>query len=238
MNKDCGALALAKAVEQAYANGQLDYHLEPMVRVDANGEPVGKIQDGDSVVFCCRRGEREIELTEAFTDPDFKHFDRTYMQDLEFVIMTMYHEKFKHLPIAFAPEKVVRPLAQVISEAGLRQFHCSESEKFAHVTFFFNGGENKPFPGETDECEPSPKGIPFEQQPELSLPKVVDRVKNAVGEGYEFIVTNFANGDVIGHTLSREAKLKAASVISTSVNELAEYAKEIWKIKGKYRNGQ
>ena len=104
MIKDCGALALAKAVEQAYAQGQLDYHLEPMVRVDANGEPIGKIQDGDSVVFCCRRGEREIELTEAFTDPDFTHFDRAYMKDLEFVIMTMYHEKFKHLPIAFAPE--------------------------------------------------------------------------------------------------------------------------------------
>ena len=164
--------------------------------------------------------------TEAFTDPDFKHFDRTYMQNLEFVIMTMYHEKFKHLPIAFAPEKVVNPLAQAISEAGLRQFHCSESEKFAHVTFFFNGGENKPFEGETDECEPSPRGIPFEQQPELSLPKVVGRVKNAVNEGYEFIVTNFANGDVIGHTLSREAKLKAASVVSSSVSELAEYAKQ------------
>lgn len=226
MIRDCGALALAKAVEQAYANGQLDYHLEPMVRVDVNGKPIGKIQDGDSVIFCCRRGEREIELTEAFTDPDFKHFDRTYMQNLEFVIMTMYHEKFKHLPIAFAPEKVVNPLAQAISEAGLRQFHCSESEKFAHVTFFFNGGENKPFEGETDECEPSPRGIPFEQQPELSLPKVVQQVKNAVGEGYEFIITNFANGDVIGHTLSREAKLKAASVVSSSVSELAEYAKQ------------
>lgn len=226
MIKDCGALALASAVEKAYAQGQLDYHLEPMVRVDANGEPIGKIQDGDSVIFCCRRGEREIELTDAFTDPDFSHFSRTYMKELEFVIMTMYHEKFKHLPIAFAPEKVTKPLAQVISEAGLRQFHCSESEKFAHVTFFFNGGENQPFEGETDECEPSPKGIPFEEQPELSLPRVVERVKGAVDKGYEFIVTNFANGDVIGHTLSKEAKLKAASVVSASVDELAEYAKQ------------
>ena len=90
-NRDCGGRALAQAVENAYRQGQTDYFLEPMVRVDENGAPVGKIKDGDSVVFCCRRGEREIELTEAFTDPDFSRFPREYMPGLEFVIMTMYH---------------------------------------------------------------------------------------------------------------------------------------------------
>lgn len=221
-----GGEALAKAVEAAYAQGQTDYSLEPMARVDKNGIPVGKIKDGDHVVFCCRRGEREIELTEAFTQPDFDKFDREHMKNLEFVIMTMYHDKFKDLPIAFAPEKVRMPLAQVISEAGLTQFHCAESEKYAHVTFFFNGGRNEPFPGETDLRVPSPKGIPFDQKPELSLPTVAEKVMGAVDEGYDFILTNFANGDVIGHTANTEAKLKAAAVISKYVSEVAHYAKD------------
>ena len=138
--------------------------------------------------------------------------------------MTMYHEKFKHLPIAFAPEKTVRPLAQVISEAGLRQFHCAESEKYAHVTFFFNGGENQPFPGEDDVRIPSPKGIPFDQKPELSLPQVADRVMAAADTGYDFILTNFANGDVIGHTANAEAKLTACHVVSQQVARVANGA--------------
>ena len=221
-----GGEALARAVEAAYGRGETDYSLEPMVLTDAEGRPVGKIQNGDHVVFCCRRGEREIELTEAFTDPAFPHFERDYMKDLEFVIMTMYHEKFKTLPIAFAPERVKKPLAQVLSEAGKTQFHCSESEKFAHVTFFFNGGYNQPFPGETDLCVPSPKGIPFDQKPELSLPTVAEKVEEAVDEGYDFIVTNFANGDVIGHTSNTEAKLAAAAAISRYVDRVAHYAKD------------
>ena len=221
-----GGEALAKAVEAAYQQGQTDYYLEPLVRVDAGGQPVGKIKDGDQVIFCCRRGEREIELTEAFTEPEFDKFPRTYMENLNFVIMTMYHEKFKHLPIAFAPEKVQKPLAQILSEAGLRQFHCAESEKYAHVTFFFNGGYNQPFPGETDVCVPSPKGIPFDQKPELSLPGVAEKVMGAVDEGYDFILTNFANGDVIGHTSNSEAKITAAGVVSKYVDQVSHYAKE------------
>ena len=137
-----GGAQLAEAVKKAYGLGQDDYHLEPMVLVE-DGRPVGKIADGDAAIFCCRRGEREIELTEMFTDPDFDKADRRMLRDLDFVIMTMYHDKFKDLPIAFAPAKVVKPLAQVLSEAGKTQFHCAESEKFAHVTFFFNGGENE-----------------------------------------------------------------------------------------------
>ena len=141
-----GGAQLAEAVKRVYELGQDDYHLEPMLLVE-DGKPVGKIADGDSVVFCCRRGEREIELTEMFTDDPFDKVERRKLNDLDFVIMTMYHDKFKNLPIAFAPAKVVKPLAQVLSEAGKKQFHCAESEKFAHVTFFFNGGENNAFPG-------------------------------------------------------------------------------------------
>ena len=224
--RSIGGEALAKAVETAYEQGQTDYYLEPLTRIDENGEPVGKIKDGDQVIFCCRRGEREIELTEAFTDPNFDKFPRDYMKDLRFVIMTMYHEKFKDLPIAFAPEKVQKPLAQVLSEAGLRQFHCAESEKYAHVTFFFNGGYNQPFPGEADVCVPSPKGIPFDQKPELSLPQVAEKVLGAVDEGYDFILTNFANGDVIGHTSNSDAKIAAAATVSEYVGKVSAYARE------------
>jgi 2,3-bisphosphoglycerate-independent phosphoglycerate mutase len=224
--KSNGCAALAGAVKAQYEKGTMDYFLKPMALADADGKAVGKVANGDEVIFTCRRGEREIELTEAFTDPDFKAFDRPYLDKLHFSIMTMYHEKFKQLPIAFAPEKVVKPVAQIISEAGLKQFHCSESEKFAHVTFFFNGGENTPFPGETDTCVPSPKGIAFDSKPELSLPEVEGKVIDAVNEGYDFIVANFANGDVIGHTANTGAKLSAAAFISHYASEAARYAKE------------
>lgn len=146
------------------------------------GVPVGRIRDHDAVVFCCRRGEREIELTELFTADDFRAVERRKLKDLYFAILTLYHDKFKHLPIAFAPEHVVKPLAQVLSEAGKTQFHCAESEKFAHVTFFFNGGENTSFPGEEDVCVPSPKGIDFDQKPELSLPEVAPDCGGRPGE--------------------------------------------------------
>ena len=103
-----GGEALAQAVERAYEAGQTDYYLEPLVQVDENGEPVGKIKNGDQVIFCCRRGEREIELTDAFTDPDFMHFERDYMKDLRFVIMTMYlRGRFEAVPLRGIGE--VRP---------------------------------------------------------------------------------------------------------------------------------
>lgn len=217
-----GGASLAEAVRAAYAEGMDDYYLEPMVLTEG-GRPVGRIADGDSVIFCCRRGEREIELTDMFTDPGFAQVPRRPLKDLYFAIMTLYHEKFKDLPIAFAPSRVEMPLAQVISQAGKSQFHCAESEKFAHVTFFLNGGENAPFPGETDKCIPSPKGVPFDQKPELSLPEVADAVTEALGR-YDFIVTNFANGDVVGHTLNSDAKLAACREVSRSLQQVVSAA--------------
>ena len=217
-----GGAQLAEAVKKAYEQGLDDYHLEPMVLVE-DGKPVGKIADGDAAIFCCRRGEREIELTQMFTEEGFDKVERRKLNDLDFVIMTMYHDKFKNLPIAFAPAKVVQPLAQVLSEAGKSQFHCAESEKFAHVTFFFNGGENNPFPGEDDVCIPPPKGIAFDQQPDLSLPKVADTVMDALGK-YDFVITNFANGDVIGHTQNTAAKIQACGYVSQYLDKVVNDA--------------
>ena len=182
------------------------------------------INDGDSVIFCCRRGEREIELTEAFTEPDFTHFSRRAIQKLNFVILTLYHDKFKDLPVAFAPSKLKDTLGEIISHAGMRQLRCSESEKFAHITFFFNGGNNQAFPGEVGIRIPSPKGIPFDLIPELSLPQVADEVIRGIHDPYDFILTNFANGDVIGHTANQTAKIKCAQYVDTYLGKVVEEA--------------
>jgi len=220
-----GAAALAKGVKALYADGQTDYSLEPLVLVDQAGNPLGRIKDGDSVIFCCRRGEREVELTEAFTEAGFSQFPRPDLQNLKFIILTRYHEKFNDLPIAFAPVKVKDTLGETVSRHGLRQLHTSESEKFAHVTFFFNGGNNEPFTGEQDVCIPSSKGISFDQVPELSLSQVVEQVQRGLEEKYDLIVTNFANGDVIGHTSNIEAKIQCASLVDSRLGQVLDAAR-------------
>src|SRR4030066_2553265 len=175
-----GGFELADAVNELYASGQTDYSLEPIILVDANGKPLGRIEDGDSVIFCLRRGEREIELTEAFVDFERDYFPRQKFSHLPFVILTLYHEKFKDIPVAFAPSKIQDTLGYILSQHNLRQLHISESEKFSHVTFFFNGGNNQPFPGEVDIRIPSPKGISFDQIPELSLGAVDEQLTQAI----------------------------------------------------------
>jgi 2,3-bisphosphoglycerate-independent phosphoglycerate mutase len=221
-----GGIELAGAVRELYDTGQTDYSMDPIILVDQQGNPIGRIEDGDSVIFCCRRGEREIQLTEAFTDPELDCFPRVKFKHCQFVILTLFHEKFKDLPVAFAPSKIEDTLGDILSRSKLRQLHISESEKFSHVTFFFNGGDNQPFPGEKDIRIPSPRGIPFDQVPELSLGKVIDQLDQAIHDGYDFIVTNFANGDVIGHTSNREAKLNCVQYLDAHLGHLVEKALE------------
>ena len=211
---------LIETIRRMYVEGQTDYSFEPLVVVDQNGLAIGRIRPGDAAIFCCRRGEREIQLTEAFSDPAFPHFPRPEFFPIEFVILTLYHEKFKDLPVAFAPTKIKGTLSEAVSRAGLRQLRTSESEKFAHVTFFFNGGSSEPFPGEDDFRVPSPKGIPFDQVPGLSLPGVEERVIEGINQGYDLIVTNFANGDVIGHTTNREAKIRCAEIVDETLGRV------------------
>src|SRR4030066_969127 len=194
-----GGFELADAVNELYASGQTDYSLEPIILVNAKGKPIGRIEDGDSVIFCLRRGEREIELTEAFVDFERDYFPRRKFNHLPFVILTLYHEKFKDIPVAFALSKIQDTLGYILSQHNLRQLHISESEKFSHVTFFLNGGNNQQFPGEEVIRIPSPKGIPFDQIPGLNLDQVTYHLTQSIQEGYDFIVANFANGDVIGH---------------------------------------
>lgn len=219
-----GGTALADAVRELYHEGQTDYSLEPIVLVNAQGEPIGRIKDGDAVVFCCRRGEREIQLTEAFVERELDRFPRRDFQDLTFVILTLYHEKFKDLPVAFAPTKIKDTLGEIVSRANLRQLRVAESEKFAHVTFFFNGGNHQPFVGEEDVHIPSPQGIPFDQAPELSLAHVAEQALRGIEKRYDLIVTNFANGDVIGHTQNRDAKITCAEFVDVRLGQVVDAA--------------
>jgi 2,3-bisphosphoglycerate-independent phosphoglycerate mutase len=214
------SIAFANTVKELYLDGQTDYGIEPLVLTDENHAPVGRIQDGDAVIFCCRRGEREIQLTEAFVAPVFDAFPRCDFQQLNFVILTLYHDKFKNIPVAFAPSPIRDTLGEVVSRALLRQLRISESEKFAHVTFFLNGGNNQAFPGEDDWCVPSPKGISYEQMPELSLPQVTEKLLQSLQEKYDLIITNFANGDVIGHTTSTQAKIECAQVVDQCLGQV------------------
>ncbi len=143
---------------------------------------------------------------------------------MQFAILTLYHEKFKDLPVAFAPSRLEGTLAETAAQAGLRQLHIAESEKFAHVTFFFNGGRSQPFEGEEDIRIPSPRGISFDQVPQLSLAEVASQVMQGVADGFELIVANFANGDVIGHTSNNAAKLKCASIVDHHLGHVVEAA--------------
>jgi 2,3-bisphosphoglycerate-independent phosphoglycerate mutase len=215
-----GGLALADAVRELYREGQTDYSLEPIVLVDAEGKPIGRIEDGDAVIFCCRRGERELQLTEAFVERDRELFPRWDFQNLTFVILTLYHEKFVGLPVAFAPTKVRDTLGEIASRAGRRQLRVAESEKYAHVTFFFNGGNNQSFQGEDDVSVPSPKGMPFDQVPELSAAQVSEQVVAGIDKGYDLIVANLANGDVIGHTHNNEAKIACAEFVDKRLEQM------------------
>lgn len=222
-----GGAILAEAVRDLYRHGQTDYWIEPLVLLDGQNRPAGRIQDGDAVVFCCRRGEREIQLTEAFVDPGLDRFPRHEFQDLHFVILTLYHQKFVDLPVAFAPTSIDDTLGQVVSRAGLRQLRVAESEKYAHVTYFFNGGRVEPFPGQDGMRAPSPHGIPFEQVPELSLPRVTEEVLRGMQAGYDLVVANFANGDVLGHTQNAESKVACAGLVDARLGQVIDAARAL-----------
>lgn len=218
------AQSMGRAVKELFAEGQTDYYLDPIVLTSEHGEPVGRVKDGDAVIFCCRRGEREIQLTEAFTDPKLDRFPRADFSNLPFVILTLYHDKLKDLPVAFAPARVQETLGELVSRGGLSQARVAESEKFAHVTFFLNGGNGEPYPAEEDIRVPSLKGVPFDEHPELSLAEVSQQVVGQVQRGTDLIITNFANGDVIGHTSNHNAKIKCAEYVDQHLKEVVEAA--------------
>lgn len=215
------------AMEESYARGDGDEFVKPTVVVDGEGEPVGPIRDGDAVLFFNFRADRAREITRAFTDPGFREFDRGAAPRLAaYVCMTEYDRTFS-LPVAFPPVDLSEIFPEVVAEAGLRQLRCAETEKYAHVTFFFNGGRETVYPGEERILVPSPRDVKtYDQKPEMSAREVTDRLVAAIGAGgLGFALVNYANPDMVGHTGILEAAVKAVRVVDECVGRLWEAAR-------------
>ena len=202
------------AVKGAYGKGETDEFVKPTV-IEAGGKPIGRIEDGDAVIFFNFRTDRTREITRAIAVEDFSGFERTGRPRLsEFVCMTEYDKTFG-LPVAFPPQTLDNIFGQVVSGLGLRQLRIAETEKYAHVTFFFNGGIEKPFPGEDRVLVPSPKDVAtYDLKPEMSALQVTDEVlKRIKASTYDVIIMNFANPDMVGHTGIMEAAVKACETV-------------------------
>jgi 2,3-bisphosphoglycerate-independent phosphoglycerate mutase len=189
----------ADAIEASYARGESDEFLQPTVLVE-NDEPVGPIRDGDAVVFFNFRADRARQITRALTEADFSEFPRPKPPRIHFAGFTEYKDDFG-LPAAFPPQELQRILADVWAEAGVANLRLAETEKYAHVTYFFNGGVEKPFPGEERILVPSWKGATYDLHPEMSAPQITEEAVRALrGGAFGAHVVNFANVDMVGHT--------------------------------------
>ncbi|MCL7452934.1 MAG: phosphoglycerate mutase (2,3-diphosphoglycerate-independent) [Anaerolineae bacterium] len=216
---------MSEAVRAAYRTGQEDETLEPLVRVDAQGRPVGGIQDGDYVIFYDIRGEREVELTAAFVDGEFPHFPRPPMT-VGFATMIEYHPDLD-VRVAFPPLGAVEnTLSQVVARAGLRQAKVVESEKAIHVSFFLNGKAQEPFPGEERIVVPSPHGAAFTEMPaQMSASAVADAAILALQDEANALVTaNLCNVDVIGHIENPAAIQVAVETVDAQAKRIVEAA--------------
>ncbi len=209
------------AVEEAYARGETDEFVRPIVV----GQPA-PISDGDSVIFFNFRADRARELTRALTSKHFDHFPRARVPKLSsYVCMCMYDQSFT-LPVAFPPVSLDVILGEYLADLGLAQFRTAETEKYAHVTFFFNGGREDPFPREERRLVPSPRDVPtYDLKPQMSARDVCDGVVSAIErESYAFVLVNFANPDMVGHTGKLPAAIEAVDVIDECMGRIARAA--------------
>lgn len=222
------AESAAEAV-QAYYDKPLDdsrkgdEFIVPTWVVGEDGEPVATIGHGDSVLFYNYRGDRPREITKAFVIDGFKEFDRGDKLDLYYATMTEYETGLPVNVISPKPEKLKNILGEVVAKAGIKQFRCAETEKNPHVTFFFNNYRKDPFPGEDRACPPSPKVPTYDLQPEMSAGEVTAAAKAAIlSKKYGFFVVNYANPDMVGHTGSLPAAIKAVEAVDAGVRELLD----------------
>ena len=211
-----------EAVRATYAEKVTDEFIPPTVIVDGD-TPVATLRDGDAAIFFNFRADRARELTRALAVPGFHEFDRGGLRLGMFVCMTQYDQTFD-LPLAFAPEQPREIFAEVVSEQGLSQFRTAETEKYAHVTFFFNGGREVVFPGEERVLIPSPREVKtYDLKPEMAAPEVTARLIQAVDSNkYDFLLVNYANPDMVGHSGKLEATIKAVTVVDRCLGQLAE----------------
>ncbi len=212
----------AAAVSQAYQNDETDEFIKPMAVKGPDGLPLAVLEDGDGVIFFNFRADRAREITRALTSETFKPFQRKRIPRLAgFVCMTLYDEEFT-LPVAFPPEHLEQILGEVVSDQGMRQLRIAETEKYAHVTYFFNGGEETPFAGEDRCLIQSPRQVAtYDQKPEMSAVEVTDEVMRRIeNDDYDLIVLNFANMDMVGHTGVLKAAVKACETVDGCVGRI------------------
>jgi 2,3-bisphosphoglycerate-independent phosphoglycerate mutase len=210
-----------EAIARSYAAGVTDEFVLPTVIVGDGDMPVGTIADGDVAIFFNFRADRARELSHALVDDDFGGFPRAARPQVTFVTMTEYEANLPVSGIAFPAENIVEPLTEVIAAHGLAQFHAAETEKYPHVTFFFNGGREEPFPGEERRLIPSPKVATYDRQPEMSAAALADAVVAAIESGqYAFVLVNFANPDMVGHTGVLAAAITAVETVDGCVGRV------------------
>jgi len=214
------------ALQQALSAGKTDEFVPP-TRID----PAGTVRAGDAVAWLNFRPDRSRQMTRAFMDPDFKGFSRTRIGDLQWTCMTQYDATFSAWPgihVAFPPQAVPMCLAEHLSKLGLSQFHTAETEKYAHVTYFLNGGREPPFAGEDRKLVASPKVATYDLKPEMSAGELTDTLLWALGSGgYDFVAVNYANPDMVGHTGKLEATIKAVEFVDNCLNRAVSVATEL-----------
>ena len=209
------------AIEDSYQKEVFDEFVEPTVI--CNGDtPIATIQEHDSVIFFNFRPDRAREITRAIVDKDFNEFE-TKKMDTYFVCFTNYDETMPNVKIAFKQEPLVNTFGEIVGKNGLKQLRIAETEKYAHVTFFFNGGEEKQYPGEDRILVPSPKVATYDMQPEMSACEVTEKVIDAINANkYDTIILNYANPDMVGHTGSLPAAIKAVETIDECVGKVVD----------------
>ena len=213
-----------EAIKASYAKDVTDEFVEPTI---ANADPDSRIKDNDAIIFFNYRPDRAREITRAMTFEKFDGFNRKARRNnLYYVCMAQYDGTFP-LPIAYPPEKLTNILGDVLDDNGVKQYRTAETEKYAHITFFFNGGEEKSGKLETRALVASPKVATYDLQPEMSAPQVCENVLKALDDPqYGFILVNFANPDMVGHTGVFDAAIKACETVDTCVGKIVEKAKE------------
>ena len=216
------AADMVQAMQESYDEGVTDEFIKPIV----NANFVGTIKEGDVVIFFNYRNDRAKELTVVLTQQDMPEAGMRTIPGLQYYCMTPYDASFKGVHILFDKENVSNTLGEYLAAKGLNQLHIAETEKYAHVTFFFNGGRETPYDNEDRILVPSPKVATYDLKPEMSAYEVKDKLVAAINENkYDFIVVNFANGDMVGHTGIYEAIEKAVVAVDACVKDVIEAAK-------------
>ncbi|PIS43059.1 MAG: 2,3-bisphosphoglycerate-independent phosphoglycerate mutase [Candidatus Kerfeldbacteria bacterium CG08_land_8_20_14_0_20_40_16] len=212
-----------KAIRESYAKEVYDEEFYPTV-ITENGQPVSKVEENDGIIFFNFRPDRARQLTKTFILPGFEKIKRPRtFRNLFFVTMTKYEKDLPVGAIAFPPEEINSPLAKVISDQGLKQLHIAETEKYPHVTFFFNGGKESAFPGEDRALVSSPHVSSYDQKPAMSSRGIKEKVVQGILSGqYQLIVANFANADMVGHTGNLKATVQAVESIDNCLKEVVE----------------